>query len=221
MGRDQALISALQGTKKNLSSLKTSGDKQVLIAILISTIILLSFLVAVFTIPRPTIPIFPLWVLGEKREIPAPTMNISLGRAYSLFIGGQNLMGKTEYCTLAVKLRNMASPLPFTGNSSVPARASPLPSIMNFAFAQRNNETWETAFTFTIFGKENPTENSITIDSLVVNGAFYNVMLESFSDADSGFFCQFFFELWLQDEQQGMASFSGVWVSSPILRIGE
>jgi len=221
MGRDQALVSALQRAKKNLSSLKTSGDKQVLIAILISTIILLSFLVAVFMIPRPTIPIFPLWVLGEKREIPAPTMNISLGTAYSLFTGGQNLMGVTKYCTLAVKLRNMASPLPFTGNSSVPAKASPSPSIMNFTFALRNNETWESAFNFTIFGEENPMENSIAIDSLIVNGAFYGVMLESFSDVDSGFFCQFFFELWFQDEQQGASSFSGVWVSSPILRIGE
>ena len=211
----------MQKTKKNLLSLKTSGDRQVLIAILVSSIILLSFLVAVFTIPRPTIPIFPLWFLGEKREIPAPTMNISLGNRYSLFVGGQNLMGVTEYCTLIVKLRNMASPLPFAGNSSVPARASPLPSIMNFAFALRNNETWETEFTFTIFGQENPIENSITVDSLNINGAFYNVVLESFSDADSGFLCQFFFELWLRDGSQVTPAFSGVWVSSPILRIGE
>lgn len=191
-----------------------------LIAILISTIILLSFFVAVFTIPRPTAPIFPLWVLGEKHEIPASTMNISLGHAYSLFMGGQNLKGKTENCTLTVKLRNMDLPLPFAGNSSAPARASPLPPIMNFTFALRNNETWETAFTFTIFGRKNPTKNSITIDSQVVNGAFYNVMLESFSDGDSGFLCQFFFELWFQDEGQDTYSFSGIWVSSPILRIG-
>lgn len=130
-------------------------------------------------------------------------------------------MGKTENCTLTVKLRSMDSLLPFAGNSSVPARASPLPSIMNFTFALQNNETWETAFTFAIFGKEVPTENGISVDSLVVNGAFYDIALELFSDADSGFLCQLFFELWFRDERQGMSSFSGVWVSSPILRIGE
>lgn len=128
-------------------------------------------------------------------------------------------MGKTENCTLAVKLRNMVSPLPFTGNSSVPARASPLPPIMNFTFALANNETWERAFTFTVFGEENLAENSITLDMLAIDGASYSVMVKSFSDADSGFLYQFFFELWFQDEQQGMV-FSGVWVSSPILRIG-
>lgn len=130
-------------------------------------------------------------------------------------------MGKTEYCTLSVKLRNMSSSLPFSGNSSVPAKASPLPSVMNFTFALRNSETWETAFNFTIFGKENLMENSFTIDSLVIGGVSYDVMLKSFSDANRGFYYQFFFELWFQDEQQGVSYFSGVWVSSAILRISE
>jgi hypothetical protein len=196
-----------------------SGDKQVLIAILISTIVLFSFFVVISTIPQPAIPIFPLWVIGENHEILAPTMNISLGNAYSLFIGGQNLMGKTEYCTLAVKVRNMSSLLPLSGNSSVQPKASPLPSVVNFTFALRHNETWETAFDFKIVGGENLMEDSITIDTLIINGNVYDVALKLFSDANSGFCCQFFFELLLRDDQQGISHFSGVWVSSPFMRI--
>ena len=219
-GRDKAFVRALQKTK-NHSPRKMSGDKQVLIAILVSTIMLFSFFAVVFMVPQPTIPIFPLWVLGKNHEIPDPTMNTSLGHSYSLFIGGQNLMGKTEYCTLAVKLRNMSSSLPLSGNSTVQAKASSVPSLMKFNFALRNNETWETAFNFMIFGEENMTENSITINSLVVDGVFYDITLKSFSDANSRLFYQFFFELWLQDEQQSTPYFSGVWISSPFLEIGE
>lgn len=195
-----------------------SGDKQVLVAILIAIVILFAFFAAVLTNPQPAVPVFPLWVLGEDHEIPDPTMENSFGRTYSLFVGGQNLMGKTEYCTLAVKLRNMSFLLPFSGNSSTPAKASSLPSVMKFTFTLRNNQTWETAFNFRIRG--NLTESSITIDSVVINGASYNVDMKSFLDADAGPYFQFFFELWLQDEQHESSYFSGVWASSPLLEMG-
>jgi hypothetical protein len=194
-------------------------EKQILAVILISTIILLSFFIIIYTIPQPQPSIFPLWIVDANNSVPSSEMNVTLGKPNSLVIGAQNLMGKQEDCLLLVKLRNMSSPLPFSGNSSLPAESSSLPQILNFSFALENNQTWEMPFNFTINGEENLASNSVTVNSLVIDNSFYNTTLKSIADSNSEIRYQFFFELWLKDQGQSSYLFSGIWVSSPFLRI--
>ncbi|MCJ7634622.1 hypothetical protein MUP77_19800 [Candidatus Bathyarchaeota archaeon] len=194
-------------------------EKKMLAVILISTIILLSFFFITYTIPQPQPSIFPLWIVDANNSVPPSEMNVTLGKPNSLVIGAQNLMGKQEDCLLLVKLRNMSSSLPFSGNSSLPAESSSLPYILNFSFALENNEMWEMPFNFTINGEENLASNNVTVNSLVIDNSFYNYSLKSISDSDSEIRYQFFFELWLKDQGQNSYLFSGIWVSSPFLRI--
>jgi hypothetical protein len=194
-------------------------EKKVLITISVSTIMLLSFLIISYSIPQPHPLIFPLWIVDTDNSVPNSEMNITFGKTNSLTIGGQNLMDRQEDCLLLVKLRNISSSLPFSGNSSFPAKSSFLPCILNFSFTLENNQMSEMPFNFVINGEKNLASNNVTISSLVINNYFYNMTVNSNLDQDSEIRFQFFYELWLKDPSQNDYLFSGIWVSSPFLRI--
>ncbi len=200
----------------NLKRFKLNSDKQVLIAGIVCSVVLLSFVVYVFTLPAPTQPIFPMWVVEQNGAIPSSEMNITLGNQSGLLIGVQNQMGKLQYCSIVVKFRNLSSPPPVSANATVQSKASPLHPIMSFSLVLTNNETWVTPFNFKFLWEGN-IDNSYTINSVVINDQSYNLTepIQNGNLQNSSY--QFLFELWTKNTPEENYNFSGIWVSSPFL----
>lgn len=140
------------------------------------------------------------------------TIDVAVNQSYMFYLGTQNKMGKEEQCRLLVKLRNMTQPIPVTSNQT----SSGLPTLLTYNFSLRNDEKWETAFNFTLFGSK--VDNSLLINEIKIdNFAVSPVLHIDWNTEDNGFYFQFLYELWLLNQTSNSFYFSGVWVSSPLL----
>jgi hypothetical protein len=191
-------------------------SRLILVVVFVAIIILSSTIVYILSLPYPNSPTFPMWVLGEDHAVSLQDLNVTVGSEYSLFVGAQNKMGTRQECAVTVKLRNVSMPLPSTSN----ATPSPLPSLLNFSFNLNPDEDWEEHFTFRIFGAGNLTERRFTTTSVEINSVPYNVTIDSRQTEGAAWFeYQFLFELWVFNTTVNDFRFSGVWVSSPFLRV--
>lgn len=189
-------------------------DRRVLAAIFISAVILAAVFLYAFAIPRYSGPYFPLWILDQNHLAMKRTINVAVNESYIFYLGAQNKMGKEEQCRLLVKLRNMKQPIPVTSNQT----PSGLPTLLNYNFSLRNDEEWETRFNFTLFGGK--IDNSIFIDQTSIDSFMvFSALNATWDKENSGFYFQFLYELWLLNQSSNSFSFSGVWVSSPLLNV--
>jgi hypothetical protein len=201
---------------QNLKKLKFSNDGKTLIGGIACCIIFLSFLVYAYTIPAPEPKIFPLWLVEPNGAIPNATMPISIGVTSSLSIGAQNRMGQFEYCSILVKLRDLSSSIPFSGNASDAPKPSSLKPIMNLDFSLEDKEIWESPFSFN-FQTSAVNNESYTVGSVIINGQSYTLPNPISSQIIQTPYYQFLYELWTKNASQTEYSFSGIWVSSPFL----
>jgi len=188
-------------------------DRRVLLAIAISAVIIASALIYSIAVPRASNQYFSLWILDQNRMAPQRMMNVTVGQSYTIYLGSQNKMGKSENCILMVKLRNTTQPVPITSN----ATPSGLPTIDSYSFSLENGDQWEKQFNFTIFGGFS--NNSFMIQQITINNSSVSPGLQiNWDTVNNGFNFQFIYELWFLEDSGG-PYFSGVWVSSPFLNV--
>lgn len=136
-----------------------------------------------------------LWLLGSNNLIESGVVDILERESYSLSLGVFNNMKDLKFYKVDVKFRNPSEPLP----DSVAGLPSPLESVFEYYFFSRNNETWEDEFRFS-FEDILFEDNIFRISRLSINDRDIKVdKIVLWDEKSNGFYCQFFFELWIYD----------------------
>lgn len=134
-----------------------------------------------------------LWLLGPGHKAEGYPFNVTVNGDYRVYVGVGNRLGYSAYYRVYVKFRNQTQPLPVDSNST----PSPLPPLYEFDFFVRDGEVWESLLNFRVLGVER-SNDSMTVNSLSINGVAFGVNSTSLWDAEkNGFYYQLFFELWL------------------------
>lgn len=134
-----------------------------------------------------------LWILGPTHMMEGYPFNVSPGENYQVFLGVGNQMGEFEYYSIRVKLRNKSEPLP-DSEAGLPSSLEP---IFEYRVFLTNNATWEKEFSFSfedVFFEDKVSR----VSRISINGYHVNVnKVAIWDDANSGFYYQLFFELWI------------------------
>jgi hypothetical protein len=134
-----------------------------------------------------------LWILGPTHMMENYPFNVSPRVNYHVFLGVGNQMGHFEYYSIRVKLRNQSDPSPDSGDG--------LPSSLEPIFEYRvfliNNGTWEREFSFSF--EDVFFEGDVSrVSRISISGYHVNMSkVAAWDDANSGFYYQLFFELWI------------------------
>jgi len=134
-----------------------------------------------------------LWILGSNRMMEGYPFEVSPGENYHVFLGVGNQMGDLECYSVRVKLRNQSEPSP-DSEAGLPSSLEP---IFEYRVFLTNNATWEKEFSFS-FEDISFESNVSRVTRLSIGGYDVNVSkVAVWDDANSGFYYQLFFELWV------------------------
>lgn len=162
-----------------------------------------------------------LWLLGSNHKAYDYPFNIGSNETYSIYVGVGNHIGYSAYYRIFVKLRNQTQLLPTSSNlTHSEALPSPLPTLYEFNFFVRRDETWEAPLDFRIMKKET-FNNSMILRSLSVNEITFWIDVISVWDVErNGFYYQLFFELWLYNIKSQSFEYNnrfvGMWLNLTI-----
>lgn len=148
----------------------------------------------VVTLPPPGEEKFSeLWLLGSNHTIEGGSLNVSTATPHTVYLGVANHMNDLEYYKVYVKFRQQNELLP----DEAAELGSPLEPIFEYCLFLSNNETWEGEFKFS-FEEITFEENIAHVSKLSINGYEVNVDKTVIWDKEGmGFYCQFFYELWI------------------------
>ena len=154
-----------------------------------------------------------LWLLGSNHLIESGVFDISEKESNTLYLGVFNNMKDLEFYKVNVKFRNPSESLP----DSVAGLPSPLEPVFEYYFFSRNNETWEDEFRFS-FEDILFEDNSLRLSRLSINDRDIEVdKIVVWDEKSNGFYCQFFFELWIYNSSisdfQFHNSFVSIWLN--------
>jgi len=150
-----------------------------------------------------------LWLLGSNQLIESGVIEISEKESSSIYLGVFNHMRDLEFYKIHVKFRNQFESLP----DSVTGLPSPLEPVFEYYFFLSNNETWEEEFRFS-FEEFLSEDNILRLSSISINEK--NMELDKtviWDEENQGFYCQFFFELWIYDSAISDFQFHNRYVS--------
>jgi hypothetical protein len=140
-----------------------------------------------------------LWILGLEHTADNFPFNVSANEEYNIYVGVGNQLGESAYYTVYVKLGNQTHQLP----NSTTAEPSPLPPLHEFRFVLSDGKVWETPLAFAtdyVLLQQNDTVNTVTVNTISINGKTFPVNCTSTWDPDGdGFYFQMVFELWYYD----------------------
>jgi hypothetical protein len=167
----------------------------------------------VVSFPRGGESFSELWLLGPNHMAEDYPFNVQAGEENSLFLGVGNHLGRSAYYLVYAKFRNQTQPLP-NASSSEP---SSLPSVYEFQFFVADGDIWETPITIKILDAS-VQDNAMVVESISVNERAFQVGCSSAWDSEySGFYFQFFFELWLYSSVESSFQFHdrfvGIWLN--------
>ncbi len=132
------------------------------------------------------------WVLGEGHMAEGYPVQVKAQETYRVYVGIGNHMGGLEYYRVYVKFRNGSEPLPDSRNGT----PSPLPPLFEYRVFLSDGECWETEVVFSLSGVFLE-GNSCRVECLKVDGCSFLVnKTVEWNRESSGFYYQFFFELW-------------------------
>jgi len=134
-----------------------------------------------------------LWILGQDHMAEGYPFSVSAGESYRVYLGVANHMGDLEYYSVYVKFRNQSEPLP----DSVNAVPSVLEPVFEYRFFLRDNATWEKEVLFSFEGVS--FEGNVSrVSRVLIDGYAVNVdKVAVWDEANTGFYYQLFFELWI------------------------
>jgi len=108
-------------------------------------------------------------------------------------LGVGNHMGGLEYYSVYVKFRNQSEPLP----DSVNAVPSVLEPVFEYSVFLRDNATWEKEILFSFDGVSFK-GNVSKVSRVLIDGYAVDVdKVAVWDEANTGFYYQLFFELWI------------------------
>jgi len=161
-------------------------------------------------------PFSEIWVLGPTHMLEDYPFNVVIGERQKIFVGVGNDMGRLAYCIVYVKLRNQTQVAP-NSTTSTPSSLTPL---YEFRAIIADAETWERPVTFSLL-EATHLGDLLIITKMMINDVVFSVNYPSVWDkANSGFFYQLFFELWMYDDAvtsfQYQNRFVGIWLNMTI-----
>jgi hypothetical protein len=149
-----------------------------------------------------------LWILGSTHIMEDYPFDVSPGVNYHVFLGVGNQMGELECYSVRVKLRNQSEPSPGS-ETGLPSSLEP---IFEYRVFLINNSTWEKEFSFS-FEAVSFEGNVSRVSRLSISGYDVNVSkVGVWDDANSGFYYQLFFELWIYNATVSGFQFHNRWV---------
>ena len=154
-----------------------------------------------------------LGILGPNHMLEGYPFSISTNELCKVYLDLSNYMGGLEYYAVYVKLRNQSEPLP-DPEAGLPSSLEP---IFQYRIFLMDNATWEREFSFS-FEDVSFEGNVSRVSRLSING--YDVSVNKvavWDDANSGFYYQLFFELWIYNATassfQFHKPFVGLWLN--------
>jgi len=134
-----------------------------------------------------------LWILGPDHMAESYPFSVSAGKSYRVYLGVGNHMGGLEYYSVYVKFRNQSEPLP----DSVNAVPSVLEPVFGYSVFLRDNATWEKEILFSFDGVSFK-GNVSKVSRVLIDGYAVDVdKVAVWDEANTGFYYQLFFELWI------------------------
>jgi len=150
-----------------------------------------------------------LYVLGPGRMAEGYPYNVRENESYLVYVGVGNHMDSSSYYVVYVKFRNETEPLP-NATSGTPSILAPL---FEYRLFLPDGQSTEVPLSFSFSGISF-FDNQSTVRGLVLNGVQSNVDKHVLWDAaDSGYYYQLFFELWIYDKAADMFVFHNRFVS--------
>lgn len=157
-----------------------------------------------------------LYILGPGHMAEGYPFNVSAGGSYRIFLGIGNHMGGLESYVVYVKFRNQNESLP----DSVNGTASTLAPLLEYRALVQDGGIWEKEVSFSPQGVS-VEGNFCRVSGLVIDGvAFAADRATSWSEQESGFLFELFFELWRYDEStldfEYHNRFVGIWLNMTV-----
>lgn len=154
-----------------------------------------------------------LWVLGPARMAEEYPFNMTVGQAQQIMIGVGNHEGHSANYLVYVKLRNPLQAAP----DPTAAAPSPLAPLYVLRTVVADGDVWEVPVSFSVI-EASRVGDSFTVRRIAINDAVVVVVCSSqWDSANSGFFYQLFFELWMYDETSSNVRYQnrsvGVWLN--------
>jgi hypothetical protein len=150
-----------------------------------------------------------LYVLGPRHMATDYPFNVSVGRAYLVYLGVGNHLSKAAYYEVLVKLDNSSDPLP--NDTSV--MASDLPVSYGYQVFLTDSQVWEEPLTFS-FADVVFADNTSSVSTLRVNDAWVSVNKSAVWDNEgNGYFYWLIMELWLYNTASSSFGFNSRFVT--------
>lgn len=176
--------------------------------IFLGLIILLPSLFTLYSFPEGE-KFSEFWLLGSNQVMEGGFIDVSERESYSVSLGVTNNMNDLEFYKVIVKLRNESEPLPNT-KIEIPSSLDPL---FEYYFFLMNNQTWMEEFNFS-FDNILSQDNILRISELTINDTDIELnKILLWNENSNGFFCQFFFELWIYNSTISGFQFHNRYVS--------
>lgn len=154
-----------------------------------------------------------LWILGPNHMMEDYPSSVSLGVTYSVFLGVGNQMGRAEYYSIQLKIRNQSDPLP---ENSIGFLSS-LPAVCEYRLFLQNDATWEKELSFALSDVSFERETS-RISTIFIDGYPVDVDKIALLDEENNvFYYELFFELWIYNSTISTFQFHnrsvGFWIN--------
>lgn len=136
-----------------------------------------------------------LWILDSNHTADSYPFNVTVGLAYTIYLGVRNHLGTPAYYRTYTKLGSGSQQLPVSYSST----PSPLPILGQFDFVVEDGAAWETPLVFKILNAQ-VQNNSMVVSDFSINDVTFRVNATSMWDSSRrGFYYQLLSELWLYD----------------------
>lgn len=149
-----------------------------------------------------------LYVLGPDHMAESYPFSVYACGNYLAYLGVGNHMGSSMYYGVEVKFRNASDLLP---DNTVP---SSLPVLYEYRVFLSDSQVWEGNLTFSFSDVVFDGNKSCSVGEVRVNNIGFQLgKIAVWDNENSGFYFQFFAELWLFNETENSFSYNGRYVS--------